>query len=66
MVAKLETRGLDSLGRGLLQSPAERMKAKFEHTVPLSAAVIDLLRNMPRDGDLVFPGTVAGQPLSGG
>ena len=45
--------------------PAERMKAKREHEVPLSDAALDLLKTMQRmDGtDLVFPGT-KGQPLS--
>lgn len=44
--------------------PGERMKAKAEHTVPLSDAALDLLRNMPREGTLVFPGAVVGRPLS--
>ncbi len=45
--------------------PAERMKAKREHEVPLSTAALALLKEMPRiDGtDLIFPG-VKGQPLS--
>ncbi|HRH79467.1 MAG TPA: integrase arm-type DNA-binding domain-containing protein [Thiobacillaceae bacterium] len=39
--------------------PAERMKAKREHRVPLTAAAVDLLKALPRiDGaDLLFPGT---------
>jgi integrase len=36
--------------------PVARMKAGKEHRVPLSAAAIALLRALPRDGDLVFPG----------
>lgn len=44
--------------------PAERMKAKREHRVPLSAAVLALLESMPRMGDLVFPGAKPGKPLS--
>lgn len=44
--------------------PGERMKAKNEHTVPLSDAAMGLLRDLPRDGDLLFPGAVAGRPLS--
>jgi integrase len=44
--------------------PAERMKAKREHRVPLSAAALALLQSMPRLGDLVFPGTKHGKPLS--
>lgn len=45
--------------------PAERMKAKREHEVPLSTAALALLKKMPRiDGtDLIFPG-FKGQPLS--
>ena len=44
--------------------PAERMKAKREHRVPLSAAALSLLNTIPRHGTLVFPGAVAGRPLS--
>ena len=46
--------------------PAERMKAKREHQVPLSNAAIDLLKSIPisRETDVVFTGT-KGQPLSG-
>ena len=46
--------------------PAERMKAKREHQVPLSDAAMALLESMlPKDGDvdIVFAGT-KGQPLS--
>jgi integrase len=45
--------------------PAERMKAKREHQVPLSDAALALLESMPKDGDedVVFAGT-KGQPLS--
>lgn len=37
--------------------PAERMKAKKEHRVPLSAAAVTLLKSMPRskDHDFIFP-----------
>lgn len=46
--------------------PAERMKAKREHRVPLSRAAITLLSQVPHlEGcDLLFPGTRM-QPLSG-
>ncbi len=44
--------------------PAERMKAKREHRVPLSAAAVALLESLPRLGDLVFPGTRKSKPLS--
>ena len=45
--------------------PAERMKAKREHQVPLSAAALALLESMPKDSDVevVFAST-KGQPLS--
>lgn len=45
--------------------PAQRMKAKREHEVPLSDAAVKLLEGLPRvkGVDLVFPGT-KGQPLS--
>jgi integrase len=36
--------------------PAERMKAKKEHTVPLSPQVVKLIKSLPRVGDFVFPG----------
>jgi integrase len=36
--------------------PAARMKAKREHRVPLSVRAIEILENMPRDGEHVFPG----------
>lgn len=37
--------------------PAERMKAKREHEVPLSDAALALLESMPKDGEIVFAGT---------
>lgn len=43
--------------------PAERMKAKREHQVPLSDAALTLLASMPNESDVVFAGT-KGQPLS--
>uniref|UniRef100_Q47FF9 Phage integrase n=1 Tax=Dechloromonas aromatica (strain RCB) TaxID=159087 RepID=Q47FF9_DECAR len=43
--------------------PAERMKAKREHEVPLSAQALELLKRLPEDGELLFPGTKE-QPLS--
>ncbi|RQS22463.1 MULTISPECIES: site-specific integrase [unclassified Burkholderia] len=48
------------LDAGIWAVPAERMKLKKEHRVPLSQAAIDLLRGLPQpektDGDrLVFP-----------
>lgn len=49
---------------GLWTIPGERMKAKTEHTVPLSDAALTLLRSQSHAGDLVFPGARAGRPLS--
>src|SRR5471032_1873194 len=37
--------------------PAERMKAKREHEVPLSDAAVTLLKSIPKNGDLAFAGT---------
>jgi integrase len=45
--------------------PRERMKNRQEHAVPLSAAVVELLRGLPREGELVFIGGRKGAPLSG-
>jgi integrase len=48
--------------------PAQRMKAKREHVVPLSDAAAALFEQMKRhrrgDSGLVFPGTVKSRPLS--
>ena len=47
--------------------PAERMKAKREHRIPLSGRAIELLKEAKALGDgtgLVFPGTKPGKPLS--
>jgi integrase len=54
----------DTAGK-LWTIPAERMKAKREHQVPLSDAALALLGSMPKDSDedVVFAGT-KGQPLS--
>lgn len=53
------------LGAKLWTIPAERMKAKREHEVPLSDSALALLTALPRvEGtDFVFPGT-RGQALS--
>ena len=51
------------LGGKVWTIPAERMKAKREHEVPLSNAVLALLKSMPKDGEIVFAGTKK-QPLS--
>ena len=44
--------------------PAEHMKAKREHRVPLSPAALALLNELPRVGEYVFPGAREGKPLS--
>lgn len=46
--------------------PAERMKARRLHRVPLSSQALDLLRALPRVAgeDFLFPGGRAGRPLS--
>lgn len=46
--------------------PAERMKAKREHRVPLASGALVLLKQAKTlsDGAFVFPGRVAGRPLS--
>ncbi|KMS54068.1 tyrosine-type recombinase/integrase [Sphingobium cupriresistens] len=53
--------------KALWTIPAERMKAKREHVVPLSSAALEVLRialTLRRGGeDVVFPG-MKGQPLS--
>ena len=47
----------DRYGQGALVVPAERMKAKKEHRVPLSPAAVELLNSIERKPgvDLVFP-----------
>ena len=46
--------------------PAERMKAKKEHRVPLSTQAMKLLKKLPRfeEHDLLFPGRKSDAPLS--
>jgi integrase len=44
--------------------PAERMKARREHRVPLSDTAVQLLKALPRKGDFVFPGGKPKKPLS--
>lgn len=43
--------------------PPERMKAHREHQVPLSDAAMTLLKEIPKNGELVFSG-IKGQELS--
>lgn len=45
--------------------PAERMKGAKQHRVPLSKQARAILKALPRDGSgYIFPGAVAGRPLS--
>lgn len=44
--------------------PAERMKAKKEHRVPLTGRALETLKALPREGDFVFPGGRKGVPIS--
>lgn len=45
--------------------PAERMKARIEHRVPLSTAAMELLATIPKlPSGLLFEGQKEGQPLS--
>jgi integrase len=54
------------LAKKIWTVPAERMKAKREHRVPLSTQAITLLKSLPskRLGGLVFPGSRATMKLS--
>ena len=54
------------LAKKLWTIPAERMKGKVEHVVPLTKSVITVLKTaqMLRSSDYVFPGARAGKPLS--
>ncbi|RTL61645.1 MAG: integrase, partial [Hyphomicrobiales bacterium] len=44
--------------------PAERMKAKRVHRVPLTDRALEILGQLPRVDEFVFPGVRAGQPIS--
>ena len=46
--------------------PAERMKTKKEHEVPLSDRAVEILTSLKhgKQNDLVFPGAKSGEPLS--
>lgn len=64
-----EVRGMKwsevDLASGVWSIPAERMKAKREHVVPLSAQAIELLKGLPKmsGSDIVFWGQ-SGKPMS--
>jgi integrase len=44
--------------------PGERMKSKRPHRVPLSDRAVTILRELPREGEFVFPGAKPNKPLS--
>jgi integrase len=44
--------------------PAERMKSRRPHTVPLSDRALELIAKLPREGEYLFSGRSAGKPLS--
>ena len=44
--------------------PAERMKARKVHRVPLSKSAIAIINSMPNDSAYLFPGVVKDKPLS--
>jgi len=60
---RLHQRPID-LNASLWVVPAERIKMGKEHRVPLSAAAMTLLKVLPREGDLVFPGAKENTALS--
>jgi integrase len=53
------------LACGVWTVPAQRMKMRKEHRVPLAPVVVELLRGLytESDNDFVFLGTQAGKPL---
>jgi integrase len=55
-----------SIADALWIVPATRMKMKVEHKVPLSPRCVEILAMAKEfnDGEIVFPGRLAGQPLS--
>jgi integrase len=53
-----------NLDNAIWTVPRERMKSRQAHAVPLSAAVVELLRGLPREGEFVFIGVREGVPLS--
>lgn len=48
------------LDHAVWEIPGRRMKAGKPHRVPLSSRCIEILRAMPRQGELVFPGRAGG------
>jgi integrase len=54
------TWGEIDLDKNLWTVPAERMKAKREHIVPLCSDAVKLLKSLPRLNELVFPAARGG------
>jgi integrase len=52
-----------NLDEALWVIPPERMKEAAEHRVPLVDRAIEILRALPREGDLVFIGSKPGRPM---
>lgn len=54
--------------KGVWTIPADRMKGRREHRVPLSAAALAVLTKAKemRQGEYVFPGKVIGEPVNTG
>jgi integrase len=52
------------LQRGLWVKPAHTTKEKREEHIPLNAQAIALVKSLPIDGDLLFPGRRRDQPLT--
>jgi integrase len=55
----------DEIQDGTWCVPAIRMKARQEHTVPLSKRLLEILEDLPRDSSgLLFPGAKAGVAIA--
>ena len=54
------------LKKGIWTIPAARMKAGYEHRVPLASRALIILKSLEasRQGDYVLPGRTRGKPLS--
>jgi len=64
-IARLQWSEID-MGEGVIVLPAERMKAKRPHEVPLSPAMAELLGTITRDrGSYLFSTTRGASPVSG-
>ena len=43
--------------------PAERMKMRREHRVPLCDSALEIVDSLPQQGEYLFPGSPADKPL---